>query len=321
MNDNNPQRWFTPQLTQDFVYALAAPAGFSHSQTCFAARQSGLYISEDGGSTWQSAYASLNLDAPLSTTCLALSPNYATEADLLAGVPGFIMRSEDGGKSWGAIPLPYASSRSPAVPTALAISADYSKDGILFAGTNEDGVLRSADRGRTWSAWNFGLVDFNILSLAISPSFSKDETLYAGTGSGLFCSRNGGKSWKELNLPAGYVPVLSLAISPDFERDGILLAGTETDGLFISSDRGQSWQRLGEKEIQGIINQIILSPGFPATGEVLVAHENTVLRSSDGGNTWSVLLEAEIAALAAYRTEAGDLSLLVGLVDGSVKRI
>lgn len=309
---NQPQA-----LTQDFVYALASPNGSDQTRIWFAARQSGLYISEDHGHTWQPAYASLNLDAPLPTTCLALSPDVASDGYLFTGVPGHIMRSENGGKDWQAVPLPYTSS----VPTALAISADFMKDGTLLVGTNEDGVLRSTDRGLSWATWNFGLVDFNILSLVLSPTFASDGTVFAGTGSGLFCSQTGGKSWKELSLPVGFVPVLSLAISPNFEEDETLLAGTEADGLFISHDRGQSWERLGEKEIQGVVNQIILPHDFPVRGEVIVAHEYTVLCSSDGGATWEGMLEAEIASLAAFWDKSGGISLWVGMIDGSVKRI
>jgi photosystem II stability/assembly factor-like uncharacterized protein len=301
---------------QDFVYALAA-TGTAGERLCFAARQSGLYLSENGGSTWQPAYASLNLDAPLSTTCLALSPSFAEQADLFAGVPGYVMHSTDGGKDWSADPLPLDS----CVPTALAISPGFATDGTLFAGTNEDGVLRSTDRGRTWASWNFGLVDFNILCLAVSPAFAEDETVFAGTGSGLFISQSGGRAWKELSLPAGYVPVLSLAVSPGYAQDGTLLAGTEADGLYLSRDRGLSWQRLGASQIVGVLNQVILSPGFPGQGEVLVAHENTVLRSTDGGESWSVLLEGEITALAALWDEAGERTAWVGLMDGTVRRI
>ena len=101
MSDNNMQ-----STIQDFVYALAATRGKPGGKLCFAARQSGLYLSEDGSSTWQPAYTTLNLDAPLSTTCLALSPAFETKAELFAGVPGYVMHSEDGGKDWSADPLP-----------------------------------------------------------------------------------------------------------------------------------------------------------------------------------------------------------------------
>lgn len=305
------------QLNQDFVYALAASAGTPQGKVWYAARQSGLYFSEDRGSTWQSAYASLNLDSNLPTTCLALAQDEAQAATLFAGVPGHVMRSEDGCKSWMAIPLPHEST----IPTALAISSDFAKDGILLLGTNEDGVLRSADRGRTWATWNFGLVDFNVLCLAMSPAFDRDETVFAGTGSGLFISQTGGKAWKELKLPAGYVPVLSLAISPNFESDGTLLVGTEAGGLWMTQDGGQSWQRLAENEIQGMLNQVILDAKVPSRKEMLALHENAVLRSDNQGKTWSVVFEGEIASLAALRGETTELVLLVGMVDGSVKII
>jgi photosystem II stability/assembly factor-like uncharacterized protein len=312
MSDND-----TFPTNQDFVYALAATPGKGGKKLCFAAHQSGLYVSEDSGTTWQPAYASLNLDAPLSTTCLALSPDFETKADLYAGVPGFVMHSADGGKDWSANPLPLDS----CVPTALAISPDFAADGTLFAGTNEDGVLRSTDRGRTWFSWNFGLIDFNVLCLAVSPAFAADETVFCGTSSGLFISQNGGRSWNELPLPAGYVPVLSVAVSPSFAQDGTLLAGTEADGLYASHDRGQTWQRLCESQIGGVLNQVIVSSGFSPQGEVLATHENSLLRSTDGGVIWTVLLEGDITALAALWDETGEPTIWVGLVDGTIKRI
>jgi photosystem II stability/assembly factor-like uncharacterized protein len=318
----NPMSENSFQLKQDFVYAIAAPAGLVQGKAGFTARQTGLYYTTDGGSTWQSAYASLNLDAPLPTTCLVLAQDEAHHEFLFAGVPGHVMRSSDvrltnGGMTWTAVPLPNSST----LPTCLAASPGFAKDGILLLGTNEDGVLRSADQGRSWASWNFGLVDFNILSLAISPDFDNDECVFAGTGSGLFISQTSGKSWKEIKIPVGYAAVLSLAISPTFARDGTLLVGTEGAGLWLTQDRGLSWQRLGEAFLHGMVNQIILPPQYPTRKEILILHENTVQRSNDNGNTWSVLLEGEIASLAASPDESTGQALLVGLVDGSVIKI
>jgi photosystem II stability/assembly factor-like uncharacterized protein len=95
----------TNQLIQDFVYALATTAGTAPRKTWYAARQSGLYLSDDSGSTWQPAYASLNLDSTLPTTCLAVPSDEAHSNYLFAGVPGHVMFSEDGGKNWMVIPL------------------------------------------------------------------------------------------------------------------------------------------------------------------------------------------------------------------------
>jgi hypothetical protein len=73
--------------------------------------------------------------------------------------------------------------------------------------------------------------------------------------------------------------------------------------------------------MQGMVNQVILDRKYPTGAKIFVLHENAVLRSEDRGKTWAVLLEDEIASLAAFQGETTDLSLLVGLVDGSVKRI
>ena len=300
--------------TQDYIYTLAVLPEPGGKLLCLAARQSGLYISEDGCQTWRLAYASLNLEAPQTTTCAAISPSFATDRMLFAGVPGGFLISEDGGQTWLSAQMP-----SPApLPSILAVSPNFAADQLLLLGTSEDGVLRSTNQGTSWFAWNFGLLDFNILSLAFSPAFAADETVFAGTSSGLFVSRSGGRSWRESPLPAGPVAVLSLAFSPAFARDGKVYVGTEERGLYASADRGKSWRRLGEGTIDGVVNQILLSPDDP--GVLLVAHDNSLLRSDDDGKSWSVVMEGEIACLSApYGFSPG--KLLVGMVDGSVQKI
>ena len=141
----------------DIVYSLCASPDFAKDGVCFSARGSGLYRSDDGGDTWHSAYDALNLEAPLATLVVALSPDFPSNQGVYAGVPGGILRSSDGGKSWFVETL----RPPPPVVSSLVISPNFAQDGVLLAGTNEDGVFRSADRGRHWSAWNFGLLDLN----------------------------------------------------------------------------------------------------------------------------------------------------------------
>jgi photosystem II stability/assembly factor-like uncharacterized protein len=196
----------------------------------------------------------------------------------------------------------------------------------LLAGTMGDGIFRSADRGSHWAAWNFGLLDLNILSLVISPDFTHDETLYAGTDSGIFRTTNEGRAWREVNLPIGFEPVQSLAISPNYTNDGALFAGTEAHGLFCSTDQGESWLRLGEDVIPDTINGIILSPQFPDKPDILVALSQTLLISRDGGQSWSewragLRFEQGIAAIAAPQGFDSTAPLYVGLASGGILRI
>jgi photosystem II stability/assembly factor-like uncharacterized protein len=302
---------------QDYVYKLAG-SGTSF----FAARNSGLYRSDDGGRNWKTAYQALDISEPLPTLTVAISPDFEHDPRLFAGLCGGILRSLNGGRAWESIPLP----PPPPVISALVLSPNFEQDGIVFAATLEDGVLFSSDRGNHFGTWNFGLLDLNILCLAISPDFARDETVFVGAQSGIFRSTNGGRAWREVDLPVGYEAVLSLALSPDFARDRTLLAGTESQGLLLSTNAGESWQRLGADLFTEAVNAIYLAPDFSAGPEILALHAGTVFHSTDRGETWGpwredILANQEVASILAPNGFDSGALILVGLANGTVLRL
>jgi len=307
---------------QEIVYALASSPDFAKSGTCFSARQSGLYRSDNGGETWKTVYGSLTIDVPLVTTSVVLSPAFPQDGLVFAGTNGGILRSSNGGKSWEVAIL-----RTPSpLVTSLAISPDFASDRTLFAGTMEDGVFRSTDQGSTWVFWNFGLYDPNILCLVVSPEYQVDQNLFAGTENAIFRSQNGAHSWRETGFPAERGPVLSMAISPAFAHDGTLFAGTDSYGLFRSKDRGKTWQHLAGLDVSSSINAILISPEYPDKAELLALAEEQLFVSRDDGLTWSdwrkdIELEGDPIAVAAPTGLAAGSPLLVGLSTGSVIRI
>lgn len=307
----------------DVVYALAAPATFARDGVCFAARAAGLHRSTDGGATWQPAYGSLGLIDELATPAVAVSPDFAADHTVFAGVAGAILRSYDAGATWYFSMLP----SPPPVVSCLTVSSDYMRDGVIFAGTMEDGVFRSSDRGDHWVRWNFGLLDLHVLALALSPNFAQDETLFVGTESGIFRSTNGGRAWREVSFPADLAPVLSLAISPDFKQDGVLFAGAESDGLWVTHDRGRTWTRLGEGALDGSVNAILLERGASdASALTLLAVSSAgIFTSQDGGGSWTEFVAdvPEDEAVVAVSAPAGlrpGAALLLGLSNGAVLR-
>uniref|UniRef100_A0A7C1FUD8 Photosynthesis system II assembly factor Ycf48/Hcf136-like domain-containing protein n=1 Tax=Caldilinea aerophila TaxID=133453 RepID=A0A7C1FUD8_9CHLR len=299
------------------VHALAASPGFSQDGVCCAAGTGGLYLSCDGGRSWQDACASLALASPLVTTAVVFSPDFAHDRTLFASVPGGVLRSHDAGTTWHVAPL----SSPPPFVTALAVSPNYAKDGLIFAATLEDGILRSCDRGATWAAWNFGLLDFHVYALALSPNFAHDDTLYVGCESGIFRSSSSGRGWQETAFPMDCAPVLSLALSPDFTTDGVIFAGTEASGLWISSDRGVTWRAVSGWETPGPINALILPPTFAQQPWILAVTDTALCLSRDGGMSWQVQHSIKLTGItcaAALSIDQPNIQVILGTSDGGV---
>ena len=295
----------------DAVYALAASPEIARDGICFAACAAGLYRSLDGGESWRRLPA---LPA-MAMTALALSPAFAEDRSVFAAVKGGVLRSSDGGDTWftTAFPAP------PPLFSALVVSPDFERDGMLLAATLEDGVFSSEDRGARWQPWNFGLFDLNVLSLALSPAWSVDETVYVGTETGLYRSTNGGRAWRYTGFPSELAPTLCLVCLQE-SASGVhaVLAGTESNGLYASIDQGDTWERLAADAIPGAVNQLRLRKEANGRLSVFALTDDGVLRSDDCGRSWSALLRVDGAPTAMLPLDDG---LLLGVQGEGVLRI
>lgn len=302
---------------QDAVFAFAATARADKPVAIFVARAAGLFRSDDLGQKWFPAYQSLNLEQPLPTLAVSVSPQFARDGTVFAGVAGGILRSYNGGAEWLTTRLPEPT------PTIIdiAFSPNFAEDGHVFAASLEDGVFISTSKGKEWSLWNFGLLDCRTLCLVVSPDFAEDQTLFVGTESGLYYSRTHGRSWREAESMVANAPVTSLAVSPAQSVEGSLFAGTESKGLFRSLDAGQTWQRWPE-DYTGAINQILLDPAFPQSPRIVALLRDRLLISRDFGEKWG---EAAVegagqntAAIAPLGIAAGR-PLLVGTAASGIR--
>lgn len=176
-----------------------------------------------------------------------------------------------------------------------ALAADPQRSDTVYAGTR-GGVFRSVDGGATWRRASRGLKDPWVYSLAVASS--DRNVVYAGTASGLFLSRNGGKDWQGPLLPSRRI--LSLAVDPRDARH--VWVGTD-DGLAWSRDAGATWDsaRLDGFLIRRIPD-IAIDPVHPDTVYAANAPEEEesilgVLKTTDGGATWTLLQEGGLEAL------------------------
>lgn len=198
---------------------------------------------------------------------------------------------------------------------AFASAPDYDDTGVILAGSEGDGVLRSRDRGFRWMPSNFGLRNLTVLTLAWAPPMDESvwprwQVVFAGTEEGIYRSPNAGLGWKRSeSADAAYQ---TIAVSRDMHCSGQVLAGTETNGLWRSTDGGRSFAAVDEAPDQ--VNALVaLSNGDEGTANWLLS-DDTQLWSSSDGKSWSPVAGSS-PALCMLEVEG---SVYVGGEDGVV---
>ncbi len=234
---------------------LAVSPSFEVDGTVIAALPGGLFRSGDRGAGWTNVNNGFQGDSPAASH-VVFSPAFATDSTVFATVTerktgSFrtveeVYRSTDGGINWMQV---YEGRSGTSRESTMAISPDFNRDGTLFASTSQ-GLLRSRDRGTTWSVIDESLGSHQVLALLISPDFESDSTIFANTGSlGIFRSVDGGASWGAVVTGLSITKAEGLAISPDFGSDATLFAGTLDGGLFLSTNGGDLWTELASTDL------------------------------------------------------------------------
>lgn len=233
---------FTKYIFAALLLALAGPLGAQqwekvpaippalvaslsvNGDTLFAGGFNRVYVSQDGGDTWDStAVVSPDIDE-------VNSIRYA-EGRLWVGTPAWgIFRSDDGGQHWQADNSGLSGLGATHISN-LAVRGDS-----LYAGTYGAGVfVKKISSNSNWSAYNTGMPWFNVESLT-----SVGDVLFAGAGMNATVSlqRRPGNAWEEVNYAVfSGVGDAFLGVT---EKDGVLLAAGSL-GLYRSTDGGDTW--------------------------------------------------------------------------------
>ena len=129
---------------------ISVSPGYATDRTVFVGSPAadGLYVSRDGGDSWQSSGADFGI-TPAPVIAIAISPDFASSGSMLVSVKGAgLFLSNDRGKSFG--PLRRSLIDENASIENLEYSPNFVADRSLVAASDEQ-LFVSSDNGASWS--------------------------------------------------------------------------------------------------------------------------------------------------------------------------
>ncbi len=195
-------------------------------------QSNGVLFSPDAGKSWQP----LGLyDVPVKA--LAVDP---TDPQTLyaGGKPVSLYVSHDGGKTWEELKALRKSARfwwfSPTDPPGMtpyvnSLTVSPAEPNVLMAGMEVGAVLRSEDRGQTWSGHMRGC-DRDCHALMFHPLHG-DWVYEVGGFSGVAFSQNGGRDWRKPSEGLGKKYGWAIAADPVRPDIWFLSAGEQPNLL------------------------------------------------------------------------------------------
>ena len=198
-------------------------------KTVYLATAYGIYKTRDGGATWQQV--NRGLVDPFSNSVIV---DHAQSNVVYCATEGGVFSSSDGAQNWQRLGLKVANIR---------VIAQHPRDPqVLAAGTENNGIYISRDRGKIWAKSEVGVEHNNFYTIVFDPN--QPETIYAGGHvSGVYKSANGGKSWVSYREGLTNLSIHSLAVDPT--NSNRVYAGTIWGGIFRSDNGGVTWRKAG----------------------------------------------------------------------------
>lgn len=234
----------------------------------FGATGGGVWRTKDGGSTWENISDGYFGGSIGAVAVSEWDPNViyvgGGEKTVRGNVSyGYGMwKSVDAGKTWSQIGLKNSRHisririhpKNPEIVYAAVM-------GDLFKGTNERGVYKSVNGGKTWKRVLFANQDAGAVDLVMDPNNPRimfastwriRRTPYSlesgGPGSNLYKSTDGGETWTNISenkgLPKGTRGIIGVTVSHVNSERVWAIIEHQQGGVFRSDDGGESWSKI-----------------------------------------------------------------------------
>ena len=277
----------------------------------FGAVGGGLWKTTDAGNNW--APVTDGLITSSSVGAVAVSESNPDTVYIGMGescIRGNIMpgdgvyKSTDAGKTWNNVGFKNVDAISkirihPTNPDIVYVAAF----GLYYGPSEERGVFKSTDGGKTWKRTLFkdaksGAVDIaidarnpNVMFAAMWEAYRVEYQMSSGgPGSGLYKSTDGGETWTDITrnpgMPSGMVGRIGVALTAADSNRVYALVENENGGLFISNDAGATWtlQNTNRAVRQRAFYYTHVF-GDPSNKDVVYMQNTRVFRSTDAGKT------------------------------------
>ena len=233
-NTGDPNNWLDGTNGLDFsnpdcfpfFTPLATPSARLDrtGKVFYTSTGSRLYRTTDGAASWKQVVQFGSTQAPSciirqvwhSTGLHPSNPNLVS----MTGAGGRPLISQDGGATWSGTATTLIN-LVPGYEGFNSATAWTTNNVVYYSSEGRDPgvvhVVKSADRGVSWSEADFGLPDVAVSDLAVDTRDQSGRTLYAATDLGVYSTRDGGDSWSLFGAGLPNVSVRSLYLSPEGE--------------------------------------------------------------------------------------------------------
>ena len=202
---------------------------FEKDRSVFAVTAAGFYQSKDAGKTW------VGRPVPVDWTWrMSIAPDWTRSRTAFLG--GYhIWRTINGGQDWQQM-------ADTGKVLGVVCAPDFASSGEVFLVSEERGLLRSQDRGKTWKAIANSFEGFSPTKIRLSPTFLQDQMIFVSTVSGgLFVSHDRGVKWERCAALGSQADTcFDFALSPELTKDKTIF-GCTFNGVIKSADLGKTW--------------------------------------------------------------------------------
>jgi len=269
----------------------------------------GIVKSTDGGRTWRA----LNQSNGLKNLYIGTLFMHPQNPDILLAGAGNnaylegsgVYLSTDGGESWAQVLT------SPQAITSVEFA--LANPSIAYAGSSE-ATYRSEDGGRSWrrmtEAPSGGPPQWGPpgIRAGFPIDFQADprnsNRLFVNNyGGGNFLSEDGGRTWAVASQGYTGAQLHDIAVAPN-DPQHVYTIGRS--GLFRSVDGGNSWEGLNyEPATFAEWYAVALDPQNPQNVLISDEHQGVMLRSGDGGRSWSIVFRHPQVSASDFRRRHG----------------